>query len=75
MDICEKPIWLFLRSPSGMFTLSWSFLRLQVGSGFSSDFVNFHSFSNFEFWLRFSFISPFINFRSLLLRAGPLLMV
>ena len=70
-----KPInvcYIFVRSPSGMFTLSWSFLRPQVGSGFSSDFVNFHSFSNFEFWLRFSFIS---RFRSLFLRAGPLLMV
>ena len=33
-----------------------------VLAGFSSDFVNFHSFSNFEIWLRFSFISRFINF-------------
>ena len=46
-----------------------------VLAGFSSDFVNFHSFSNFEFWLRFSFISRLINFRSSFLRAGPLLMV
>ena len=46
-----------------------------VLAGLSSDFVNFLSFSNFEFWLRFSFISRFINFRSSFLRAGPLLMV
>ena len=46
-----------------------------VLAGFSSDFVNFHSFSNFEFRLRFSFISGFFNFRSSFLRSGPLLMV
>ena len=46
-----------------------------VLAGFSSDFVNFHSFSNFEFWLRFSFISHFINSGSSFLKAGPLLMV
>ena len=60
--------------------VNWDFgvardLVFGVLAGFSSDFVNFHSFSNFEFWLRFSFISRFINFRSLFLRAGPLLMV
>ena len=75
MALCEKPIWLFMRSPSGMFTLRWSFIILQVGGSFSSDFVNFHPFSNFEFWFQFSFISHFIYFRSLFLRAGPLLMV
>ena len=60
--------------------VNWDFgvardLVFGVLAGFSSDFVNFHSFSNFEFWFRFSFISRFINFRSLFLRAGPLLMV
>ena len=59
---------------------NWDFgvardLIFGVLADFSSDFVNFNSFSNFEFWLRFSFISRFINFRSLFLRAGPLLMV
>ena len=60
--------------------VNWDFgvardLVFGVLAGFCSDFVNFHSFSNSEFWLRFSFISRFINFRSLFLRAGPLLMV
>ena len=54
--------------------MAWD-LVFGVLAGFSSDFVNFHSFSDFEFWLRFSFISRFINFRSSFLRAGPLLMV
>ena len=59
--------------------VNWDFvvardLVFGVLAGFSPDFVNFHSFSNIEFWLRFSFISRFINFRSLFLRAGPLLM-
>ena len=45
-----------------------------VLAGFS-DFVDFHSFSNFEFWLRVSFITHFINFQSSFLRTGPLLMV
>ena len=44
-------------------------------AGFSSEFVNLHSFSNFKFWLRFSFISRFINFPFSFLRAGRLLMV
>ena len=62
------------------FGVDWYFgvardLVFGVLAGFFSDFVNSHSFSNFEFWLRFSFISCFINFRSLFLRAGPLLMV
>ena len=59
--------------------VNWDFgvardLVFGVLAGFSSDFVNFHSFSNFEFSLRFSFISRFIKFRSLFLRAGQLLM-
>ena len=60
--------------------VNWDFgvardLVFGVLAGFSSDFVNFHSFSNFGFWLQISFISRFINFRYLFLRAGPLLMV
>ena len=56
------------------FGVAW-YLVFGVLASFSSDFVNVHSFSNFEFWLRFLLISCFINFRSLFLRAGPLLMV
>ena len=60
--------------------VNWDFgvardLVFGVLAGFSSDSVNFHSFPIFKFWLRFSFISRFINFRSLFARAGPLLMV
>ena len=74
---------LCLPCNAGLFValgVNWDFrvardLVFGVLAGFSSDFVNFHLFSNFEFWLRFLFISRFINFRSLFLRAGPLLMV
>ena len=58
----------------GICGVAWDLVS-GVLAGFSSDFVNFDSFSNFEFWLRFLFISRFINFRSSFLRAGPLLMV
>ena len=60
--------------------VNWDFgvardLVFGVLAGFSSDFVNFHSFLYFDCWLQFSFISRIINFRSLFLQAGPLLMV
>ena len=42
---------------------SWSFFILQVGSGFSSNSGEFaFIFLNFEFLLRFSFVSRFIQF-------------
>ena len=47
--------------------VNWDFgvardLVFGVLAGFSSDFVNFHSFSNFEFWLRFSLFLALLIF-------------
>ena len=55
---------------TSVFAISWSFLILQVGSGFSSDFGEFAFL--FRISVSISFVYRFIQFRFSFQRAGPL---